>query len=148
MTSIAKMIGRERFMRRLRRLPQAVREEVRASLAQSAEDLVQSMRARAPVKTGTLKSSIKWRWGGKKRRGDERDNFTVTIYVDKPAHHYAHLVEFGVAPHENKGRFAGTQNPGQPPEPYFFPTYRAKKRTIKNRTRAAIRKAVKKTKGA
>lgn len=147
--SIARWIGKERLLRRIRALPAAVREQVRKQLEQSAIDLVGAQKRVAPVRTGTLRDSIKWRWGAARGKGGNlRDEFAVTIYIDKPARHYAHLVEFGVSAHENKGRFKGTQNPGHPPQPYFFPTYRAKKRSIKARVKRGVKKAIQSTRGA
>lgn len=148
--SVARWIGKERLLRRLRALPEHVKEQVRKELEKSAKELVAAQKRAAPVKTGTLRDAIRWRWGDARGRGGNalREEFTVTIYIGKEARHYAHLAEFGVAPHENKGRFPGTENPGAPPQPYFFPTYRAHKRRIKGRVRRGVKRAISLSKGA
>jgi len=148
--SVARWLNKERVLRRIRALPDAVRKQVQKDLRRSAEELVAAQKRVAPVKTGTLRDSIKWRLGSARGKTGNtlRDEFTVTIYIDKRARHYAHLVEFGVSAHENKGRFKGTQNPGAPPQPYFFPTYRAQKRRIKGRVRRGLKKAIASTQGA
>lgn len=139
--------NREQVLRRIRRLPETVKTAVRASLAQSADELVAAQQRAAPVRTGTLKRSIIWEWGSAGRKASALEDFTITVHIGPEARYYAHLVEFGAAPHTNEGMFAGSENPGAPPQPFFYPTYRAQKKTIKAHTRAALRKGIRDSKG-
>lgn len=58
---------------------------------------------------------------------------------------YAHFVEFGTAPHINKGKFAGTKHPGSAPHPFMRPAWDTEKDTalqrISDELRAEIMKA-------
>ena len=128
-----------------------MREEVRASLEKNATELVAAQKRVAPVKTGNLRDAIAWRPGRARKSllgAGARDEFTVTIYIKRQAQHYAHLVEFGAAPHANEGIFRGTQNPGASPQPFFYPTYRSRKRLIKGRVRRALKKSVQRSQGS
>ena len=57
---------------------------------------------------------------------------------------YAHLVEFGTAPHAQGGKFAGTMHPGTPAKPFFYPMYRLGKKRAKSRITRGVNRAAKK----
>ena len=57
---------------------------------------------------------------------------------------YPHLVEYGARPHINAGKFPGTQNPGTPARPYFWPSFRLLRRKFRGRMTRALNKAIKK----
>jgi len=73
--------------------------------------------------------------------GDGDPDLTVRVVAGDATAWYARLVEFGTAPHINRGRFPGTQHPGTRPQPYFFPAVRALRRRVKSRITRATRKA-------
>lgn len=118
---MAKVEGLERLKRRFAKLPAKMRTEVKASLEKSADELVAMQKRLVPVDEGDLRDSIE------KREGQHELSVEVTGGDDKAF--YARFVEFGTA--------------SQPAQPYFFPAYRSLRKRIKNRTRRAVRKAVK-----
>lgn len=154
-------------------LPTQVRLRVKQAMAQGADEMVGTMRNLAPVLKeakkgrvrGALKNSIVATMGGGevpayaafRQRGSGRSrrkpveapdpDLSVTITAGNSAVRYAHMVEFGTAPHINGGKFAGTRNPGAKAQPFFFPGYRANKKQFKNKVRAAIRKGIKEAAG-
>lgn len=75
--------------------------------------------------------------------GHSFGTMTITIYAGDEKAFYARWVEFGTAAHENGGRFQGTDHPGTVAQPFFFPAYRAHKKTVIAGMRKAIRSAVK-----
>jgi HK97 gp10 family phage protein len=75
-------------------------------------------------------------------------DLTVRVVAGNAEAWYARLVEFGTAPHENKGKFAGTDHPGTKAQPYFFPAVRALRRRVKARITRATKKAVKEVAGS
>lgn len=145
-----------------KRLPQQVRSRVKQALAEGADEIVALQRSLAPKKTGKLRESITATMGGgevpkyaafrSRKQGKSRNSrlidvadpeLGVVITAGNNAVRYAHLVEFGTAPHINGGKFAGTKNPGTQARPFFYPGYRASKRSVKSKIRAAIRKGIK-----
>lgn len=103
-----------------------------------------------PVDDGELMESIGWTWGTapkySQRIGTVKSNdgkLTITIYAGNSKVRYAHLVEFGSAPHVNGGMFPGTFNPGAKAQPFFYVSWRAKRRSARARVSRAITKAAK-----
>lgn len=148
---MAKFSRREYLLKKLAAMPQSVRSAVRQALAEGADQITDDMKRLAPKRTGKLRDSITQTWGGGKVRysslagstseaGDP--DLTVRISAGNSGVRYAHLVEFGTAPHLNGGRFAGSRHPGTAAEPFFFPAYRANKRRVKARISRATTKAV------
>lgn len=150
---MAKLLNREKALRKLAAIPPAVRSAAKQALAQSADEITEAIRTAAPQgKTGKLKKSIKQTWGGGKVRysslsgnaGEAGDpDLSVRISAGDAKTRYAHLVEFGTAPHINGGAFAGTEHPGTTAQPFFYPTWRAKRRRARARVSRAITKAIK-----
>lgn len=149
-----RFVNKEKVLRRFRKLPELVKAEVKASFAKSAQDVVDMQKRLAPVDSGALRDSITWNWGahGKVKYsqggGPVGGLLTITISAGNAKVRYAHLAEFGVAPHIVGGRFKGAQHPGFGSRPFFYPAYRAKKRAVKARTRRAFKKAIIASKGA
>ncbi len=149
---MAKVRNRDALLRKLAALPPAVRSAVKQALAQGADQITDEMKRLAPKDTGKLRNSIVQTWGGGKVRysslagssGEAGDpDLSVRISAGNSEVRYAHLVEFGTAPHINGGRFAGTKHPGTSPRPFFYPAYRANKRRVKSRISRATTRAVK-----
>lgn len=151
---MAKFTRREALLKKMAAMPPAVRSAIKQALAQSADELTDQMRRFAPVDSGKLRESITQTWGGGKVRysslssanGGDPD-LTVVISAGNSAVRYAHLVEFGTAPHLNGGLFAGSRHPGTAPQPFFFPVFRANRRRIKSRISRATTKAVREVAG-
>jgi HK97 gp10 family phage protein len=155
-------------------LPQQVRARIKQAIAEGADEMVGTMRNLAPELKqakkgrvrGALKNSIIATMGGGdvpryaafrgRKQGRSRNSKVIevadpelaaVITAGNNAVRYAHMVEFGTAPHINGGKFAGTENPGAKAQPFFYPGYRANKKQFKNKVRAAIRKGIKEAAG-
>lgn len=167
------IIGLQALQNKLSRLPKGMRARVKQALAQSADELTDLIKKRAPVgppsgqqkkkgaKAGALRDSIKQTWGGGKEKysvfsGKSPKNadpdLTVRISAGNTRVRYAHLVEFGSAPHIIKAKHAkalgvdgklGAQvnHPGAKAQPFFYPSYRQLRKKIKARTNRAIKSA-------
>lgn len=148
---MTKISGRERLLAKMKALPSAVRSAMKQSLAQSADELTDMQKRLAPVKSGALRESITQTWGGGKvaysslnaEAGAGDPDLTVRISAGNTKVRYAHLVEFGTAPHVVGGKFAGAQHPGTTAQAFFYPPYRALRRRIKSRMTRTSNKAAK-----
>jgi HK97 gp10 family phage protein len=150
-----KFRGVDKLKRKLRAIPQIAREEIHVALQQSAAEMADTAKNFAPVKSGTLRNSIGYTSGAYKAenanvRGvggggklNDKD-LTVTIHAGDAKAYYAAFVEFGTAPHTNKGKFAGSHNPGASARPFFFPAYRLVKKRVTSKISRATSRAAKK----
>lgn len=147
----AKMLGREDLNRRLRKLAPDAEKEAETAKLQVAEDLAEAVKPAAPHETGDYADSIE---GGYLRDNPDAKKLVGVAVSKDPdaaglfAKYIWRFLEFGTAPHTNKGKFAGTQHPGTSAQPHIFPTWRAMrkkgKRKIANAINRAVRKARKK----
>ncbi|SCX27185.1 HK97-gp10 family putative phage morphogenesis protein [Agrobacterium rosae] len=126
----------DRLKRRLDAIPRAVKAAVAPALITSGRDLCVTMRLLAPVDSGDLRDSIHITLpgettppysqpGGSTTAGENQ----VLITVGNSDVRYPHIVEFGSA--------------DTAAQPFFWPAFRLKKKSIANRIKRAIRKAVK-----
>lgn len=140
----------QELLRKMSEIPSAIRSAMKQALAEGADEINDMQRRLAPKKTGKLAASIKQTWGGGKERyssvsagtGDGDPDLTVTLSAGNSKVRYAHLVEFGTAPHTLGGIFKGAQHPGTAAQPFFFPAYRALRRRVKSRITRATKRAV------
>ncbi len=155
-----KILRREKLLAKLKALPAEARSAIKQALAEGADEITDMQKRLAPVSTrgnhgnppGALRDSIKQTWGGGRERysslnaygGSGDPDLTVRISAGNSKVRYAHLVEFGTAPHVNGGKFAGTLNPGSKAQPFFYPPYRALSKRVKSRITRATNKAAKK----
>lgn len=153
---MAKIIGRERLLRKLQAMPAIARSRVKQAIAESADEIVAMQKRFVPADSGALRNSIQQHWGAKPdikvsgaliggggTKGDP--DLTVWITAGSREAYYARWVEFGTGPHKNGGEFAGTMNPGTPARPFFFPPFRALRRRAIGRISRAVRRAAKDT---
>lgn len=146
----ARVTGQKAFKRKLKQIPFAVVETVREEgLKPAARDIVEMMKRLAPVDDGDLRESIHFTFGGEKRiaysQGTKATSLlSVRIAAGNAKVRTAHLVEFGTAPHPQGGIFAGTMHPGTPPQPFFYPAYRARRRAAAQRIKRAMRRGARK----
>lgn len=148
---MSKVQNRERLLAKLAAIPKEVRVEMGKALKASADQIADQQRRLAPSRTGKLRKSIKVTQGGAApaysqggRAAVEGDpDLTVVISAGNTDVRYAHLVEFGTAPHTNKGRFEGTQHPGATAAPFFYPVFRANRRRAAARATRAMKKGIK-----
>lgn len=141
-----KIQNRDRLNAKLRALPAAAKAEIRKALETDAQEIVDLAKRFVPVKTGALKNSIGYNFDDASSlpNAATASGLVVTIYAGDDNAWYARLVEFGTKPHVNKGEFKGSQNPGAPAEPFFFPAYRLGKKRAKARLGRAYNTAAKK----
>lgn len=153
----AQIAGMPRLLRKLKVMPQVAQQEVRAVMAQQADELIGMMRRLAPKgATGNLKESIGWTWGNKIPKGAMaiatagKGNLTITIYAGSSKAYYARWVEFGTQAHalgrgsdvsRRRGRQTGPMHPGSTAQPFFFPSWRAMRKRIRKALRKASRDA-------
>lgn len=145
-----KVKGLDRLQIKLKKFPEVAETLVKAAMEQGAQDIVNMMQNLVPVDDGELMESIGWTWGQapkySQRIGSVKSNdgkLTITIYAGNSKVRYAHLVEFGSAPHVNGGMYPGTFNPGAKAQPFFYVSWRAKRRSARARVSRAITKAAK-----
>lgn len=143
--------GLKRWEQRLKNVPQKVRARVREAIVQGADEIVTAQKRFAPVKTGKLRDSITATIGGQApkysqfgRMGGKGDaDLTAAITVGNSEVRYAHLVEFGSAPHIAGGKFKGADHPGTTAQPFFYTGYRMVRRKVKSRITRAVSKGIK-----
>lgn len=142
--------GLDQLNAKLRKLPEAAEKAIKVAMEQGAEEVVAMMKSLVPVDDGDLQMSISWTWGQAPKYSQKiasvksKDGkLDITIFAGNSKVRYAHLVEFGTAPHLNGGMFAGTMNPGARKQPFFYVSWRAKRSKVKSRISRAITKSAK-----
>lgn len=141
--------GLGRLTRKLQLIPSKVIEAAAKSLEDSAEELVQMMRRIAPKDSGDLAASIGWTWGDapkgsmvigtfkSSRRASKgatlaQASLMITVYAGGKGPgfdaFYARFQEFGTV----KMRA----------NPFFYPSYRARRRAIRAKLTRDVKKAV------
>lgn len=135
------LLGRARLEKKLKALPGAARDAIRAEMEKQATAIVEMAKGLVPVETGDLRDSIGWTWGRAPKgamvlaraKAALGADLSLTIYAGNSEAYYARWVEFG------------TQKMSA--QPYFFVSYRANKRGAKNAIRRAVRNAARKVAG-
>lgn len=158
--------GIGRLKRRLAAIPENVKEAVQPALLKQAEQMATTMRQLVPVDHGELKESITVTPAGQRTPAYSQPGGSMTvpenaaaITVGNEDVRYGHLVEYGTNPHDvskGAGTFrgrvrralgGGTQHPGSPAQPYFWPSVRLHNKKSKQAIKRAINRAVKKNWG-
>lgn len=134
-----KVLNRERLRRKLFALAPEIKKGIHPALEKGAQEIVDLAIHLVPVDTGALRNSIDWTWGqapkgaisgarGLRAGGlsDLKSDLLITVYAGNELAYYARWVEFGTSA-------------GQRAQPFFFPAYRALRKSVKNRiARAAV----------
>lgn len=157
MSARVQIAGMPRLLRKLKVLPDAARAEIRIAMGREADAVVAMMKRLAPVDSGALQKSIGWGWGNNIPKGAMalatvgKGDLSITIYAgsrDKSLGaddaYYARFVEFGTAAHIAGGKFAGAEIPAIPAQPFFYPSWRAARKSVRAALRKASRDAAKK----
>jgi len=129
--------GRAALERKMKRMPVIAKKLIKAAMEQSADEIVALMKSLAPVDSGALRDSIGWTWGRapsgssiaatvKSQLGSE---MTITVYAGDDDAFWARWVEFG--------------RQDMQAQPYFYVSYRAKRRRVKSRISRSVTKAAK-----
>lgn len=132
---MAKMLNLERVLARLAAVPEAIREAVEAQLRAEASELVAAQQRNAPVDETS------------DNPGELRDSIHFYRNPDRP-------LSFRILADakDDDGKFIGSNvesghrardGSHVPARPFFFPTYRARKRAMKRRLSDAAVKAAK-----
>jgi HK97 gp10 family phage protein len=129
--------GLSQLNRRWRAIPRAVRENTKREMEQIAQNIVDDMYGMAPHLTGDLAGSIAWTWGDAPKGsmtigtvgGKEYGALRITIYAADGDQFYGKFQEFGTS------KMAAN--------PFFFPVWRVRRRSAKNRITRAMRKGLK-----
>lgn len=144
------ILGLPRLQKKLKRFPAVADQAIRKAMGESAAEVVTLAKSLVPKDSGDLARSIGWTWGdapkgsmvlGQVRAGS--GNLRITIYAGNSEAYYARWVEFGTSGHEQGGIFAGSEHPGTPAQPFFYPAWRAVRRRVKGRVTRAINKSAK-----
>lgn len=116
-------------------MPKRVEDAARKAMETGAEELVAMMKRLAPIDTGDLQMSISWTWGAAPKGSvvlakSEPDNkgMRITIFAGSKEAFYVRFVEFGTTE--------------MPANPFFWPSWRARRRDIRKRITVAMKKAV------
>lgn len=124
-----------RLSKKLEAMPERVRESVAPAFEKSGNELVGTMRHLAPEETGALERSITMTPGGQATPPYSQPGGShmvpvgaVAITAGNAEVRYAHLQEYGT-----------TEARAQP---FFWPAYRLLRKRMVNRTKRAMRKAV------
>ena len=139
------VLGLSSLRRKLKRLPDAARAEIGKAMEKIAAEVVTLAKSLAPVDSGALRNSIGWTWGdapqgamvlGQVKGGS--GNLRITIYAGNDEAFWARWVEFGTSGHTNEGLYAGSEHPGTAAQPFFYPSWRARRRSARSRISCAI----------
>ena len=132
--------GLSRFQKRMRAIPQQVREAVVPALKDSAHEIADMIERLAPEDTGALKGSIAVTPPGQStpaysQPGGSRvaGPLEAVVTVGDSDVRYPHLVEYGTA--------------DTPAQPFFWPGFRLSRARAEKRIKSAVRRAVKKNWG-
>ncbi|MER2536030.1 MAG: HK97-gp10 family putative phage morphogenesis protein [Rhizobiaceae bacterium] len=147
---MSNILGLAKLDRKLKRLPEVAKARIRAAMEEWAQDIVDLAKSLVPVDSGELRDSIGWTWGAPPRgsitiakvaRSKLGKDLTITIYAGDERAFWARWVEFGTSEHLNRGLFKGSRHPGTKAQPFFYPAFRANRKSGKRKVNAAIRKA-------
>ena len=128
-----KIQNRDRLRRKIKALPQLVREELRAALQKSGDEITAIQKTLVPEDDGVLKSTI--------RNDYEPEDLRVVLTAGGPA--TTKPIREGLSPDYDYALAQEFGTQGMPANPFFFPGYRLGKKRAKSRITRAINKAAK-----
>lgn len=142
--------NKDKLLRKLGQLAPATQKNLAEANRQTADEMVALARNFAPSRTGALRESIvATPPGGTPPAHSQGAGAGVVpegayaVSAGNSKVRYARLVEYGTSPHDNEGRFKGTQNPGARRQPFFWTAYRLIRKKMRSRASRSINKAVK-----
>lgn len=164
---MAKNQSLERFKKLTEDLKTECLDIARDELAAQSDDLVALMKRVCPTNSdppprpGLLRDSIGWTWGappktratGAFRPKGKPSEFTASVYAGNDEAFYARWVEFGTQAHalskgadlsRNKRQSTGRQHPGATAHPFFWPSYRLRKKPMRSAVKRKLSAAIKK----
>jgi hypothetical protein len=145
-----KVRNKDKLFAKLRRSVPGIEKAVTDANVKSAGAIVALQKSFAPVDDGDLRDSITMTLPGGRSPAHSQPGGSVSvppgavlITAGNTKVRYAHLVEYGTAPHPQGGLYEGTVHPGNPPQPYFWPAVRLGRRGARSRASRAINKELK-----
>lgn len=143
-----KIRRKDELLAKLKRLAPETEKELTKANGTTANEMVAIARGLAPKRTGKLAASIVATPPGGSPPGYAQGGGVVppgayAVTAGNTAVRYAHLVEFGTAPHTIGGIYEGAEHPGTAAQPFFYPAYRLMRKKHKGRATRAINKASK-----
>lgn len=153
-----KVENADRLKRRLAAMRDAPRRRISEAIWGGAGELAEAIRANAHGER--LKASVGRAWGNaptdaglatgeqseaRSIKGDR--GLAATVYAGSREAFWARWEEFGTRPHPNKGLFEGTDHPGTAARPFFFPTFRLRRKALLSRISRAMRLGIKEALG-
>lgn len=156
MSLTVKVEGLRELERNLERLTKAAgKGALRRALRTAAEPMADIARQLAPDDLSTegydlaesiaVGTTLSPRQARMHRRMFRDSRSSVEMFVGAGPLARAGYVEFGTAPHINKGRYAGTENPGTPPRPFMRPAWDQDKMAMLERLKVELRKEIDKS---
>lgn len=147
-----KIRKKDALLQRFKKMAPAAERELKVANRKSAVEMARNARSYVPVgRTGRLQKSIIVTTSGQMppmySQGAPRlpvPKGSAMVTAGNGEVRYAHLVEFGSAPHKVGGQFAGATHPGSAPRPYFWPAYRLVSKKHKGRATKALNTSIKK----
>lgn len=136
----------ERFKRKLRRLPQAAKDEIRRGMEQSAEEIVDLMKRMAPVEEGRLRNSIGWTWGAPPEgatviaRAVGDAGLAITIFAGDAST----VVTNGRGVEFQNALIQEFGSKKMPANPFFRPAWRINRKRAQNRISRSLGRAARK----
>ena len=128
-----KITGRQRLRAVLNKLPKTAKTELQKALTEGGEKIVARQRSLVPVKSGTLRESIRV-------EPFNRGGIGVLIKAGGPTTTKPVRQGQSATYDYAMGQELGTTEVLA--QPYFFPGYRLEKTSVKRRASKAVRKAV------
>lgn len=147
----AKIRNKDRLFSKLQRMAPEAAKALADESFKAAEEMVATAKSYVPVRHGNLRDSIVATPGGAVTPSYSQPGGSqvvpqgaALVTAGNNKVRYPHLVEYGTRPHENRGKFAGTTNPGAPAQPFFWPAFRLLRRRFRARMSRAMNAAIKK----
>lgn len=145
-----KILNADKLVRKLKKLPDIAEKRIKEAMEKSADQTVMLMKRLAPVDKGDLQKSITWSYGDApegslriKQFKSAEGNVRISIYAGGPDAFYARWIELGRREYTAGGKFSGATVEATPAQPFFYPGWRASRRTARSRISRAITRAAK-----
>lgn len=140
--------GKDKLFDKLRRLAPEAFTELKAANGKAAEAMVGYARDFVAVKTGKLRDSIVATPPGGTAPSYSQGNRIVPegswmVTAGNSGVRYAHLVEFGTKPHFQPNYRGGFDHPGAKAQPFFWPSYRLVRKSMRSRATRALNASIK-----
>lgn len=130
----AKIVGRERLFARFSAIPEAIRAEAEGPLQAGVEDMRDALKRAAPVEAAAQYE---------KHPGELRDSIEAYRNPDRPL---SWRIIAGARDEAGRlwARFLEFGHGSAAPSPFWFPTYRARRKAMRSKMVAAAKRGIRK----